>query len=118
MGIDFSHSDAHWAYSGFNRFRRALAQHEGFDLDRMLGFTRAADAVSWDTVTSPLKPLLNHSDCDGEMTPAECAQVAPRLREVVRAVWPDPREYDHAHGLLLAEAMERCAANGEPLVFC
>ena len=26
MGIDFSHGDASWSYSGFNRFRKRLAQ--------------------------------------------------------------------------------------------
>lgn len=29
MGIDFSHCDAHWAYSGFHRFRTRLATQVG-----------------------------------------------------------------------------------------
>src|SRR3546814_10466403 len=56
MGLDFSHTDAHWAYSGFTRFRRALAKHEGIDLDAMEGFQRHGDdrpRVSWNTVTTP-----------------------------------------------------------------
>lgn len=88
MGIDFSHSNASWAYSGFMRFRSRLAQAEGFDLEQMDGFQRAWEPArpmrSWDEITTPLKPLLEHSDCDGELTPEECAQVEPRLREVRR----------------------------------
>src|SRR3546814_9161128 len=71
MGLDFSHTDAHWAYSGFTRFRRALAKHEGIDLDAMEGFQRHGDdrpRVSWNTVTTPLKPLLDHSDRSEEHT--------------------------------------------------
>ncbi len=121
MGIDFSHTDAHWAYSGFGRFRDALAKHEGFNLDDMVGF---GGDRAWDTVTTALKPLLDHSDCDGEISPEDCATVAPRLREVIDAIWPEGviepgrGAYDRSTGLLLAEGMEAAAAAGEPLEFC
>lgn len=117
MGIDFSHTDASWAYSGFGRFREALAKHEGFDLDDMVGF---GGERSWDSVTTALKPLLDHSDCDGELSPEDCATVAPRLREVIEAVWPAGGDYsyDRWSGLLLADGMEAAAAAGEPLEFC
>jgi hypothetical protein len=124
MGIDFSHTEAHWAYSGFNRFRRALAEHEGIDLDAMEGFRPYNDPTwvgkSWDGVETALKPLLDHSDCDGEITPEDCATVAPRLREVIDAIWPADgvRSYDRQSGLALAEGMEAAAAAGEPLEFC
>jgi len=117
MGLGFANADAHWSYGGFNLFRTALAAREGIELDRMHGFTRDDDAISWDTVHTALKPFLNHSDCDGEMTPEECAQVAPRLRDLVRSIWR-PGDYDYEHGMCLVEGMERAAANGEPLIFC
>lgn len=120
MGLDFSHTEAHWSYSGFSRFREALAKYEAVDLGVMEGFLRHGDdrpRVGWDTVTTPLKPLLDHSDCDGELTPDECRQVAPRLREVIDSLWPDDC-YDRASGLLLAEGMEAAAAANEPLEFC
>lgn len=124
MGIDFSHTKAQWAYSGFNRFRRALAKHEGIDLDAMEGFRPYDDPTwvgkPWDSVTTALKPLLDHSDCDGELSPEDCATVAPRLRKVIEAVWPAGFDYsyDRRAGLLLAEGMEAAAAAGEPLEFC
>lgn len=118
MGLDFTHNRppghhcAQWSYTGFGAFRRRLAEEEEFNLDDMQGFD---GDVSWDDVTTDLKPLLNHSDCDGNLTPEECAQVAPRLREIV-AGWLD--DYDRRGALRLADCMELCAAAGEKLEFC
>jgi len=133
MGLGFNHSAdedgwstccPHWSYGGFQRFRRALAKAEGFDLKSMQGYatddvhgadTRPLGGRSWDEVATDLKPLLNHSDWDGELTPEECAQVYPRLREIL-AGWDD--EFDRQAGLNLAECMLTCAAQGTKLVFC
>lgn len=112
MGLDFSHGDAHWAYSGFNRFRTRLAEAIGIKLMDMQGF---GGTIPWETVTDAIVPLLNHSDCDGELSPEECATVAPRLRELV-AEWSD-MDSDKREALPLAEAMEQCAGLGEPLEF-
>lgn len=121
MGLDFSHTDAHFSYGGFDRFREALAEHEGIKLRDMAGFCapwRGDDpqthpSLPWDAIDTPLKPLLNHSDCDGDLSPEECAQIAPRLRQVIAELWPE----GHENGLALAEAMEVAAAAGERLEF-
>ncbi|WAH35012.1 hypothetical protein [Alicyclobacillus dauci] len=112
MGLDFSHCDAHWAYSGFMRFRRRLAEQIGFALDEMEGF---GGTRSFDEMVDDIKPLLDHSDCDGELTPEECKQVAPRLRELVSGWLDDDR--DKIQALDLAEGMELAAEEGEPLRF-
>ena len=65
-----------WSYGGFSRFRERLAEAESFRLSDMKGF---GGKRQWDTVTTTLAPLLDHSDCDGEMAPDECRQVWPRL---------------------------------------
>lgn len=123
MGLDFSHGPEYerfgpfgpqWSYTGFNRFRRRLSQAEGFDLDGMAGFI--VNGAPWSTVATPLTPLLNHSDCDGNMTPEECKQVAPRLKEIVDG-W-EPGDYDRQSALELVAAMEYCAEHGETLEFC
>ena len=79
MGLDFAQSDAHWSYSGFNDFRRRLSFMLDFDLRSMVGFggERSWNAVPQDDILV----LLNHSDCEGILSPAECAVVGPRLRE-------------------------------------
>ena len=114
MGLDFSHCDARWAYSGFAMFRRRLAEEIGFD--------------NYDTVTTtndprfekikddPIIYLLSHSDCDGHLTPKQCASVAPRLRELVKN-WSD-EDHDKKQALKLADGMELAAENDEHLNFC
>lgn len=123
MGIDFSHTQAQWSYTGFGAFRRTLALFEGFELDDMDGFGGDRD---WSTVQTDLAPLLNHSDCDGEMSPSECRLVAPRLRQVIDELWPAERavwEIDPgAHlnrrsGLALADGMDAAVAADEHLQF-
>jgi hypothetical protein len=123
MGIDFSHTAAQWSYTGFGAFRRALALFEGINLDDMQGFGGDRD---WSTVATDLAPLLNHSDCDGEMTPDECRQVAPRLRQVIEELWPADRaiweidpsaSFNRNNGLALADGMDAAAASHEPLQF-
>ncbi|WP_406462084.1 hypothetical protein OH768_43365 [Streptomyces sp. NBC_01622] len=59
---DVTSPDAAWSYSGFDMFRRWLAQAEGFALGEMYGF---GGDRPWSSVTTVLKPLLDHPDDDG-----------------------------------------------------
>jgi len=72
--------------------------------------------VRWEDVDHPLRPLLDHSDCDDDLSTEDCAQIAPALREIL-ATWP---EDDHDREIVerLAAWMEACAATGRRLVFC
>jgi len=88
------------------------------NLDAMPGFTYFSGVMSdarWEDYDDPILPLLNHSDCDGELAPEVCQVVAPRLREIVTG-WPD--DYDRRQAFMLADTMERCGQEGRPLVFC
>lgn len=127
MGLDFSHCEAHWAYSGFHRFRTKLAREIGINLNAMAGFassfsvadlsgTGHVDGLPWYNIKDDIKPLLKHSDCDGSLTPERCKTVAPRLRELV-AGWDDD-DYDKEQALELARGMEAAARAGEKLRFC
>ena len=117
MGIDFSHCDAHWSYSVFHRFRVKLAKEIGINLDSMKGFDFADPdkGMPWTKIKDPIVFLLDHSDCDGELTADECHCVAPRLRELV-ADWPDD-DYDRQQALLLADGMDKAVQSGENLIF-
>lgn len=113
MGLDFSHGEASWSYSGFDRFRVKLAQEIGMNFDEMDGLV--PNGRSWDDFDDPVLPLLNHSDCDGDLTVKECKQVAPRLRELVKD-WPD-HNYDKHTAIRLAESMELATLRNEALKF-
>ena len=122
MGLDFSHGDAHWAYSGFGRFRERLAATVGIPLLRMRGFCKYGDGegIEWPVSDEPLLILLHHSDCDGELTPDECRKIARRLRDVVE-FWNDVmhpgQDYDRANALKLADGMDSAAKENLPLKF-
>lgn len=111
MGVDFSHGDASWAYSGFNRFRTRLASEIGMELEKMEGF---GGDTPWGNYADDILPFLNHSDCDGELSPEECAKIAPRIRALV-ASWPE--DYDHQKALRLADGMEEAANAQETFEF-
>ena len=113
MGIDFSHCEAHWAYSGFARIRQRLAEQVG--LPDYSEIENTADPRFEKIIGDAILPLLAHSDCDGKLTPKECRLVAPRLREMV-ASWPDD-DYDKRQALELAEGMDAAAKAKQSLRF-
>lgn len=80
MGLDTSHNAWHGPYTAFNRFRVRLAEMVGINLRQMDGY---GGNNSWDSVSDGLAPLLNHSDCDGELSPDECKMIADRLDELM-----------------------------------
>jgi hypothetical protein len=112
MGVNFSYCDAHWAYGLFHDFRCKLAREIGMNLDKMDGF---GGTLSFDTFDDDIIPLLDHSDCEGELTPEECARVAPRLRQLI-ASWP-PEDFIQ-EAISLAEGMEYAAKMNELFYFC
>ena len=117
MGLDFTHCDACWSYGTFHVFRCFLAEAIGINLDETNGFDGNG---SWDGITDPILGLLNHSDCDGELSPEQCRVIAPRLRELVEILSVDPefREDHRDQALELADGMDSAAATNEPLTFC
>jgi hypothetical protein len=130
MGLDIlvgNKGFASWSYSGFNDFRTRLARVIGITLNDMSGFGFLAEKagkqsknIDWSEVDDPIVPLLDHSDCEGELDPKTCAKVAPRLRELLDKMDSDTTEerYDREQGLLLVEAMKQAAKTKKPLKFC
>jgi hypothetical protein len=130
MGLDFSHCDAHWAYSGFMRFRKRVAARIGIGLMKMDGFQgmlpskeyECFGAMAWEFAPYPeIHSFLYHSDCDGYLTPEECEQIEPLLRRIVET-FPDTEEYrwdtDKKMGLELCDGMRRAIELNENFVFC
>lgn len=113
MGIDFSHCDAHWAYSGFARFRKRIADEIGFpDYDSVSDTNDPRFAA---IKKDPLVFLLAHSDCDGHLTAKQCQKLAPRLREIV-SKWPDD-DNDKGRALELCDGMKLAAKQNKKLEF-
>lgn len=113
MGLDFSHCDASWGYGSFLNFRNKLAEDIGFPEYRDVSRT---DDSRFDKIKDDgLLPLLAHSDCDGYLTPDECAIVWPRLLEIV-SKWPD-EDRDKTQALKLIEGMKLAIKNKENLGF-
>lgn len=69
-----------WSYSGFSIFRRALAAHIGIDLTQMRRFGGTTD---WDTVTSPLRHILDHADDCGQLDAWQVHELLPALSAAV-----------------------------------
>ena len=145
MGIDFSHCEAHWGYMGFMRFRTRIATESGIALNCMSGFVIGPsgkpfesltifgeseesgtvpgfdkyvgrqEVIPWENVKDDIKILLDHSDCDGELTPDECVKIVPRLRELV-SNWPE-NDRDKINALYLADGMDEAVKSNVSLGF-
>lgn len=65
------------AYSGYARWRIAIANAAGFDLDEMDGF----DGIKpW--TTEPFQLILNHSDCDGGYSIEQIPELLQELYDI------------------------------------
>jgi hypothetical protein len=122
MGLDFSHTDAHFSYYGFHEFRRRLALLIGVNLDEMKGFTDPPEAGKpWSAIDDPIVHLLDHSDCNGEIDREQCEEVARRLRQLLDE-WQDEDDeayaYYQLHGRKLVQGLEIASAFGHSLHFC
>lgn len=121
MGLAFDGAEARWSYSGFNRFRSRLVAQLGCDWNKMTGSPFGSVKPDKEAnekflaLEDPITPLIMHSDCEGELAPIECAQVAPRLLELM-SKW-DADDFDRRQGELLAQGMMRCAEDNKSLKF-
>ncbi len=117
---DVACPDVSWSHYGFHLFRQWLARAEGFALLDMVGF---GGQRAWSSVTTTLEPLLHHPDDSGDLTPAQCAAMLPRLAELAAerpeaAADPDleRRRIDDTRQLI--EVMKYCVDKGVSLYFC
>jgi len=116
---DTSSPDVAWSYSGFGAFRQRLAQAEGFNLSEMWGF---GGERPWSDVSTALEPLLDRpDDGGGQLSPAECAAILPRL-EGITGQWryeaDDPLLRQHADDAQrLAVVLRLCVEKDVELLF-
>jgi len=115
MGLDTSHDCWHGSYGSFNRWRIEVARAAGLPpLDLMVGHYDGHGVtdpailstlpISWDAVRpTPLRLLLNHPDCEGELAWQDCAAIADALEALIPSMgeWTD-RTQQFVNGLRLA----------------
>ncbi len=122
MGLDTSHDAWHGAYSRFARWRAHLAYAAGLPpLHQMYGHqdnrTPTDELIHWDV----LKPddlilLLDHSDCEGSIVPADGQRIADRLEQLLDS----PRFAEDDWGertRQFIDGLRAAVAAGEPVEF-
>lgn len=129
MGLDTTHDAWHGAYSAFMRFRAELVREAwGRDIRSLPGYHDSILSPDVATVdyteaerSDALYPLIDHSDCEGELSVEVLLPLAARLEELA----PRFRGIDggghlggvEAKALQFAAGCRAAAAAGEPLEF-
>jgi hypothetical protein len=120
MALKISHDCFESSYSTFNVFREDLGRQIGINLQDYAGWGFGG-GLPLSSIPHEIMPLLNHSDCDGELTPEECKQVAKGLQDILDGLehssaliksqkFPE-RIFQFIQGLLAAYM------NNEPVIF-
>jgi hypothetical protein len=120
-------ADLGFGFGEFSRFRHRIAQSIGLK-DVYAG----TDTDMYETKryieigeTHPIYPLIEHSDCNGDMEPEECGQVGNYLKALI-PLWEKEMELgtsdellenDIQKGKALVELMLKCYKNDETLLF-
>jgi hypothetical protein len=111
MGLDVSHGNFSMSYGSFNILRTKICSSLGLEMNSFKGFGGFRD---WKELKSPIKPLLNHSDCDGNLTVAEMEAMIPELERLV-GLW-EPT-YFKSCLIELIDSMKIAVNDKEPLEF-
>ena len=126
MGLDCSHNTFSGPYSSFNRFRQAVAKAAGGSFpshDKDFRVNGEIPKKNWwyveDEFTEEDWPglceFLNHSDCDGEISPEMCGKVAKDLSKL------KPKFEGGEFLFVLQRFIKGCLEaerRGEPVEFC
>lgn len=105
MGLDTSHDAWHGPYSSFMEWRKWLANQIGFNLNEMDGF---GGSKPFEQMKHNIRPLLDHSDCDGELSPDECRQIAFGLQQILDALPADEPSEAWSNKWLTERFMKGC----------
>lgn len=107
MGLDFSPEGPHFSYSGFSYFRNSIAHY--FKIPLILGSYKFSspiehpftyytfidydlDQIELNDQYTFLETFLNHSDCDGSLTPEECEGISTLIDEYILQLKKDVKK--------------------------
>lgn len=107
MGLDTTHDAFHGSYGSFDKMRYWLASQINIDLDEYYGYGPGEKKI--ESIQHEIMPLLNHSDCDGQLSPDECKKIASGIKKILDEVPYDDSPYSNyqmslrfMHGCLAA----------------
>lgn len=83
MGLDVSHDAWSGAYSRFNRFRVAVGKAAGVDYPEGIGDDIISFPIDYKDTNPGLYEFFCHSDCDGEISPDLCRQLANEMEAIL-----------------------------------
>jgi len=92
MGLDTTHNCWQGSYGSFNQFRYNLAKQIKINLDDYIEYGSGIKTLS--DLDDDLIPLLNHSDCEGILTPDECKKIVKGLNDILNNFNPDLVNHD------------------------
>lgn len=126
MGLDVSHDCWHGGYISFTTWRCQLGLVAGVaakKLPMQAGGPPLIDYVDTASMQEddPLRMLLEHSDCDGQIFPEEAIPLADRL-EALLPMLPDGDGGGHignwkSKTQMFVDGLRRAAAAGEVVEF-
>lgn len=115
MGINFHVKDhkceATWSYTGFNNFRKKIAQSLGLNLEvDSDGNWINQDWENWDKYWLL---FLTHSDCSGKFTPHQCGKISEKLESIIHIFENEDflSKYNFDNCKTLIIAMKYCKDN-------
>tara|TARA_R110000772_G_scaffold6250_5_gene21941 strand:- start:2067 stop:2417 length:351 start_codon:yes stop_codon:yes gene_type:complete len=89
MGLDTSHNCWHGPYSSFGRFRDVLAKEIGINLKDYFGYGGDNPTKHLEDIDHDIMPLLNHSDCDGELSVEDSKRIVKGLESILETYTED-----------------------------
>lgn len=134
MGLDLSHGNYGSPYSAFGNMRRWVARLAGYNLDEYHEYyteeydkqKRIAEGRIFPTkslqdypvlMADDLYILINHSDCEGEISPLDCAKLSIRMKQLVETKEAKLGGYYLQNALNFIEALDEAALLNEVLEF-
>jgi len=93
VGLDTTYGCFSGSYASFMRFRTKLCEVAGYgQLNRRVGYggfengAEFSGHIPWPDNNDALIVLLDHSDCDGEISHKDCKPLADRLVDLLPAM--------------------------------
>lgn len=133
VGLDTTHDCWHGPYSAFMRWRTWLSLYlmtergKTDPIAKEIGYkgaTREAIQEAWerglyDDQSVPINVLMNHSDCEGDISADMCGPIADALQKLLDEYMPSRALYDEMRPATerFIAGLRRAAAAGQAVGF-